>query len=92
MSVNRSSGATSETVYVSTTQTEGYSNNSDYVGLLEQAYTFNAGVTSRTVWISIINNSVFESTETFGLIVQRNASDPVSVYLAKATFTIFDND
>ena len=31
-------------------------------------------------------------SETFGLIVQQNSSDPVNVFLDKSTFTILDND
>jgi murein DD-endopeptidase MepM/ murein hydrolase activator NlpD len=90
--VTRSSASLAETVYVSTTPNQGFANNSDYAGLLNQALSFAAGQTSRTVTIAVTNDSVFEGNETFGLIVQRNASDPVSTFLAKSTFTIQDND
>src|SRR5260370_1350768 len=35
--VTRSSGNAAQTVYVSTTQTEGYTNSNDYVGITSQA-------------------------------------------------------
>jgi hypothetical protein len=50
------------------------------------------GESSKTVTVTIKNDTVPEPDETFGLIVQQNSSDPVTTYLAKATFTIVDND
>src|SRR5207247_398754 len=47
---------------------------------------------AKTVTVSITNDTVVEPNETFGLIVQQNARDPVSTYLAKATFTILNDD
>lgn len=91
--VTRSSGAVAQTVYLSTTQTEGYSNSNDYAGLSNQALSFAVGETSKTVTVSITNDSVVEdSNETFGLIIQQNSSDPVTTYLAKGLFIIVDDD
>src|SRR5438477_644056 len=41
---------------------------------------------------AIKNETVVESNETFGFIVQRNTTDPISTYLANTTCTIVDND
>src|SRR5207249_4500855 len=57
-----------------------------------QSVTFTSGQVSRTVSVTILNDSTVESSETFGFIVQRNTSDPVTTYLAKSTFTITDDD
>src|SRR5690242_10999216 len=86
--ITRSGTLPAETVYASTTQTEGYSNSGDYTGILNQSVTFSSGQTTRTVTVTILNDTTPESNETFGFIVQRNTSDPVTVYLAKTTFTI----
>jgi hypothetical protein len=93
--VNRSGGLPAETVYVSTVQgsSNGFAANSgDYTGKTGEGLTFSSGQTSKTFTISITNDTVVESDETFGVVVQRNASDPVSTYLARSTFTIHDND
>jgi hypothetical protein len=90
--VSRSASTTAQTVYVSTTQTEGFTNSNDYVGLVSQALAFAVGESSKTVPVTIINDTVVEPNETFGFIVQQNASDPIGTYLAKARFTIVNND
>ncbi len=90
--VTRSSGSTAQTVYASTAQTEGYANSSDYVGVDNQVLSFFSGQTSKSVTVTITNDSVVEPDETFGLIVQENSSDPASIYLDKATFTIENDD
>jgi murein DD-endopeptidase MepM/ murein hydrolase activator NlpD len=90
--ITRSGGTPTETIYASTTQTEGYSNSGDYTGIGNQAVTFSAGQTTSFVTVTILNDSTFENNETFGFIVQRNTSDPVSTYLAKSKFTIIDDD
>src|SRR5207244_3460734 len=77
---------------VSTETGEGSANNSDYTGKLNEQLAFTSGQTSKTVTVSITNDSVAESDETFGLLVQRNSSDPASTFLAKSTFTIHDDD
>ena len=76
----------------STAANQGFANNGDYAGLLDQALTFASGETTRTVTLAITNDSLSESNETFGLIVQRFTSDPISTFLVRSTFTIKDND
>jgi VCBS repeat-containing protein len=85
-----SSAAT--TVYLSTIQNHGSPNQGDYVEISDQAITFAVGQATQTVTIQILNDHVAEPDETFGLIVQASANDPVSSYLASTTFTIFDDD
>ena len=41
--VTRSGGTPAETIYASTTQTEGSANSSDYTGFVNQSVTFTAG-------------------------------------------------
>jgi hypothetical protein len=90
--LTRSGGLPAETVYVSTTQDQGYTNNGDYTGFLSQSLSFTSNQTQRTVTVSITNDSTEEPDEKFGLIVQRNASDPLGTYLSKTTFIIIDDD
>ena len=90
--ITRSGLLPAETVYVSTAQTEGTLNIGDYSGKLNEALSFAAGQTSRTVTVSITNDTVLENDETFGFVVQRNASDLLNTYLAKLTFTIHSDD
>src|SRR2546423_5576548 len=71
---------------------EGSANNGDYTGKLNETLSFSSNQTSATVTVSITNDSVVESNETFGLLVQRNSSDPATTFLAKSTFTIADDD
>src|SRR3954463_636076 len=89
--ISRSSGSGSQTVFVSTVE-NGTPNNNDYTGLVNQAVSFADGQTSQTVSLAIINDSLAEPNETFGLIVQQNAGDSASSALAKASFTIIDED
>ena len=90
--ITRSGGTPAETIYASTTTGEGYANNGDYTGIANQAVSFTSGATTRTVTVTILNDTTVENNETFGFIVQRNTSDPVTTYLAKSTFTITDDD
>jgi Ca2+-binding RTX toxin-like protein len=90
--VTRSGSFPAETVFASTTTNHGSSNSGDYAGLLNQAVSFAAGETAKTVTVSITNDATAENNETFGFIVQRNASDPISTFLASSSFTIADND
>jgi hypothetical protein len=94
-SISRSGAFPAETVYVSTLQgsSNGYATNSgDYGELLNQAVTFPANQTQAIVTVPITDDSVIESTETFGLIVQSTAGDPLSMFLANTSFTIIDDD
>ena len=90
--VTRSGGLPAETIYASTLQDQGSTNSGDYTGLANQSVAFALNQTQKTVTVSITNDTVVESNESFSLIVQRNATDPLSTYLAKTTFTIIDND
>ncbi len=90
--VTRSGGLPAETVYASTAQTEGFTNSGDYTSILNQGVVFALNQTTATVTVSITNDAVVESNETFALLVQRNTSDPTSTYLAKTAFTIVDDN
>ncbi len=90
--VNRSSGRGADTVYVSTAETEGFTNNNNYVGITDQPLVFAESETSRTVTLTVTDNGVIEPNRRFGLIVQANSSDPQTTYLAKSIFTVIDDD
>ncbi|HEX4265122.1 MAG TPA: Calx-beta domain-containing protein [Verrucomicrobiae bacterium] len=72
--------------------TEGYLNHADYTDVRKQVVSFLAGQLSRTVSVTITDDTTIETNETFGFIVQRNSVDPDTTYLAKSTFTITDDD
>jgi alpha-tubulin suppressor-like RCC1 family protein len=90
--LERSSAAAAQTVYVSTTVTEGFANNGDYTALSKVPYAFAVGETSKTVTVNLVNDAAVEPDETFGLIAQQNSADPLTTYLAKASFTITNDD
>jgi hypothetical protein len=71
---------------------EGYLNNGDYTDIFEQAVPFLSGQQSRTVSVTITDDTTMETNETFGFIVQRQTGEPDTTYLAKSTFTITDDD
>ncbi|SET22727.1 Lipase (class 3) [Nitrosomonas marina] len=80
-----------ETVYISTTQVHGSTNQGDYTGLLNQPYTFGVGEkVSAPIPVTLLSDSINESEEKFGLIVQGDPTQPPSEYLASTTFTIQD--
>src|SRR5205807_1766608 len=71
----------------------GYStNSSDYNGLQNLQVIFGATQTSAQVTVSLINDTVVESDETFGFVVQRNSTDALTTFLAKTNWTIHDDD
>jgi len=90
--VTRSGGTPAETIFASTTAAEGFANSGDFTSIADQTLVFAAGELSKTVTVAITNDTVFESSETFGLVVQRNSTDPDATFLAKSTFTILDDD
>lgn len=90
--ITRSDSTAAETIYASTVQNQGATNNGDYVGLLNQAVIFAAGQSQQTVAVTILDDTIPENNETFGLIVQASPTDPITTFLASATFTIQDND
>jgi len=94
--ITRSGSLAAETLYASTVNggANGYAvNNGDYATNVNNlAVSFAANQTSKTVTLSITNDSITESDETFGFIVQRSSGDPVSTFLAKTNWTIHDDD
>ncbi len=90
--VTRSSSAGTATVYASTVQDQGYSNNGDYVGLVNQTVNFSAGQSTAQVSVTINDQGLTSGSKTFRLIVQQNSTDPVSTYLETDHFTIRDLD
>ena len=90
--LTRSNSSAAATIYASTVQDQGYTNNNNYVGLTSQAVTFAAGQSQATVSVQINDLGLTSGSETYRFIVQQNASDPVSTYLATDNFTIVNND
>ena len=79
-----------ETVYVSTAQNHGIYNEGDYDGRANVALSFAAGVLSKTFTVHVNPDANPEGDETFGLIVQSDPRDPISTFVASASFTIQD--
>ncbi|MCM8638939.1 DUF4347 domain-containing protein, partial [Accumulibacter sp.] len=92
LTVTRTSATTAQTVYLSTTINHGSLNQGDYDYWYSQPVDFNAGQASYTATIHINDDSEAEGSETFGFIVQDDPSKPVSDTLARAEFTITDDD
>src|SRR5262249_23019746 len=94
--ITRSGTLPGETIFASTLNgaANGYATNSgDYAtNINNTAVTFASGQTQATVTLSITNDSTVEADETFGFIVQRNTTDPVTTFLAKTNWTIHDDD
>ena len=90
--VSRSDSTAAQTLYVSTVQNQGSTNNSDYVGKLNEPLNFAVGQAQQSVTVTITNDTIVEGNETFGLIVKQLPTDPVDAFLASASFTILDDD
>ena len=90
--ISRSSSSTATTVYASTVQDQGYSNNGFYVGILNQAVNFSVGQNTADVTVTINDLGLASGSETFRFIVQQNPTDPVNTFLATDNFTIINND
>lgn len=90
--VIRSASTTAQIVHASTVQNHGSTNSGDYTRLANQAVSFAIGERSKTVAVALTDDAGVESDETYGLIVQASAGDPLSTFLASATFTIEDDD
>jgi Calx-beta domain/RTX calcium-binding nonapeptide repeat (4 copies) len=86
--VSRSSTSGSNIVYFSTVQNQGFTNNNDYVGLVNQQVSFGSSETQKTVRVSILDDNSVEASETFGVIIENSAGTT----LESSTFTITDND
>ena len=90
--ISRTNSAAAQTVYVSTVQDQGSTNNGDYVGKLNEPVPFAAVQTKQPVTVTINNNdNVVEGNETFRLIVQESTTDPINTSTPSATFTILDS-
>jgi large repetitive protein len=94
--ITRTGSFPAETLFASTINgaANGFATNtSDYATNVNNLpVTFAAGETFKDVSVSILDDLTPESNETFGFIVQRNATDPLGTFLANSTFTIIDND
>jgi len=90
--ITRSESAAAQTVYVSTLQNQGATNNGDYLSKLNEPVSFAVGEMSHSVTVQITDDTLGENDETFGLIVQALASDPVDIFLAFSAFTIQNDD
>ncbi|TNC96768.1 MAG: hemagglutinin/hemolysin-related protein, partial [Rhodocyclaceae bacterium] len=94
--VTRTGNMPAETLYASTVNgaANGYASNSrDYdTNINNYPVVFTAGAPSATVTLAITNDSTPEANEKFGLIVQRNSTDPISTRLATTDWTIHDDD
>jgi Tol biopolymer transport system component len=91
--LSRSGSTAPQTVYLSTVETHGATNQGDYVGKLNEPVVFAAGEIFKTVSITIIDDAIAgEPDETFGLIIQASPADPPTKFLAATAFTIEDND
>jgi hypothetical protein len=86
--ISRTNNAQAETAYFSTTKNQGFDNVGDYNGVVDQAVSFSAGVSQKTVRVTILDDTIAETSETFGAIVQNSSF----VTMGSATFTILDND
>ncbi len=90
--ITRPSSVGSQTVRVSTTQSEGFEGRYDYEHEIYLALVFPDGVQSMPVSVSLKPDTAYELDETFGLIVQEFANPNHEIYLAKQTFTIINDD
>ena len=90
--ITRSSSVAAATVYASTVQDQGYSNNGYYVGILNQTVNFSVGQSTAQVSVTINDLGLTSGSETFRFIVQQNSIDPVSTYLATDNFSIYNTD
>jgi len=92
--ITRSDDSAAATVYVSTVQDQGITNtgNEYYQGIKNKAITFAAGQATATVKLTVNNPGVTIGSESFGLIVQQNSTDPITTYLARDVFTIDNTD
>ena len=79
--VTRCGALLAETLFFSVTQNHGATTGGDL--------TFTSGQNSKSITIGILRDS---TPEEFGLIVQRNSTDPIAEFLASSTFRIQDND
>jgi hypothetical protein len=95
--VTRSGDKPSETVFFSArsdgtaTWNEGDFSTTSGAIPLNIAVNFGSGVTSQTVTLNVANDGQNDSGEQFRTIVQRNSSDPASVFLTQSGFVTIND-
>jgi hypothetical protein len=83
--------ASTETVYISTVQNRGFSNEDDYEGLLNIPYTFSGpSDTTKFLVVRTFKNVQSEGRETFSLIVQDDPNASTNDNLANIDWGIDD--
>jgi hypothetical protein len=92
--LTRSNGTGAATVYASTEQNQGSTNtnNQYFASLNAQAVSFAAGQTTASITVSINDLGLTSGSESFGLAVTLNASDPATAAVASDVFTINNTD
>ena len=76
------------TVYLTTTSDRGFPNQNDFASVTNQPVVLAQGMTGTSIPIAILDNAIFEPTETFGVVLR----DSKGRLLASGTFQVFDND
>ncbi|PVE20407.1 hypothetical protein DC522_32550 [Microvirga sp. KLBC 81] len=87
------STATTQDVKVNYSTVDGTAKaGSDYTALLNKNVTFLAGETTKTITVSLLNDTVLENPEAFSIKINSATSASVSTTSHTATATIVDND
>src|SRR5262245_23886898 len=92
--ITRTGATATETVFFSTTTSQGFSNGADYgidtsyTGVLNRPLTFTSTVQQHTVTVLINNDTAPEPNEVFGVLLDTSSG----TVLASTTFTIVNND
>ncbi len=92
LTISRTASAKAATVFVSTTEAEGFKNTRDYAAINNRALTFAAGEKSKTLSVRVRDDALPEGNEKFGVVVRKNSRRAIGVDLAKAAFTIINDD
>ena len=92
LTIARTTSANAATVFVSTTEAEGFSNADDYAAINGQALTFAAGEKTKTLSIRVNDDISPEGDETFGVVVRKKSGRETGGDLAKSAFTIINDD
>lgn len=89
LTITRTPATTAGTLYVSTVQDRGATNNGDYLGRLNDPLEFEEGIFGVQIAIPTYVDASIEGDETFSVIIE---DFPGGTRLATATFTIVDGD
>ncbi len=92
VTVARTAAARAATVFVSTTEDQGTRNSQDYAAINGRPLTFAAGERAKVLSIPIHDDAVPEGNEKFGIAVRNNSRRTAGGDLAKAAFTILNDD